>query len=55
MLKTMFTATMFVSIAIAPAAGDCGDCNGDGAVTVDEVLTTVTNALEGGSRRTRRR
>lgn len=30
------------------ASGDCGDCNGDGAVTVDEVISTVNNAL--GSR-----
>jgi len=27
----------------------CGDCNGDGSVTIDEILTTVNNALNGGA------
>lgn len=48
MLKMMLAAAMFAIIAVAPTAADCGDCNGDGTVTVDEVLTTVNNALEGG-------
>ncbi|HEX7409911.1 MAG TPA: DUF1566 domain-containing protein, partial [Candidatus Binatia bacterium] len=32
----------------APSAGQCcGDCNGDGQVTVDEILTAVNHALAG--------
>jgi hypothetical protein len=27
------------------AAQCCGDCNGDGAVTVDDILTAVNHAL----------
>jgi hypothetical protein len=29
------------------AAQCCGDCNGDGHVTIDEILTAVNNALNG--------
>ena len=30
-----------------PTGGCCGDCNGDGEVTIDELITAVNNALNG--------
>jgi hypothetical protein len=45
---TLAVATAMVLAAQATAAQECcGDCNGDGAVTVDEILTTVNFALGG--------
>jgi len=40
-LDTIFTPP-FHAVA---AARCCGDCNGDGHVTIDEILTSVNNAL----------
>jgi hypothetical protein len=34
----------------AAAGGCCGDCNGDGTVNVNEIVTAVNNALSGCSR-----
>jgi len=31
----------------APAQQCCGDCSGDGAVTIDEIITAVNNGLNG--------
>jgi hypothetical protein len=39
-----------VGLAVGASDGtpcDIGDANGDGEVTVDEILTAVDNALEG--------
>jgi hypothetical protein len=41
------TALLFVPAALM--AQCCGDCNGDGTVTVDEILTSVNHALTGCS------
>jgi len=47
-LNTLFTPP-FHAGAAAPstAAACCGDCNQNGTVTVDEILTSVDNALTG--------
>lgn len=37
-------ASLFLSVVTA-SAQCCGDCNSDGAVTMDEILTGVNNAL----------
>jgi hypothetical protein len=38
-------AAMLGLVVRGAAAQCCGDCNGDGAVTVDEILTAVNHAL----------
>jgi hypothetical protein len=45
-LDTLFTPPFrLVTSSSTPAAACCGDCNGNGAVTVDEILTSVNYAL----------
>lgn len=47
-LNTVFTPPFrLVASSAAPAAACCGDCSGDRAVTVDEILTSVNYALNG--------
>ncbi len=46
-LNTLFTPPFRLAAASATAAACCGDCSGDGAVTVDEILTSVNYALNG--------
>ena len=42
----ILTAVCLILLAARGAFGQCcGDCSGDGAVTVDEILTTVNHAL----------
>jgi len=52
-LRTVLAASLALTMlaAAAGASGDrcTGDCDGDGAVTVDEILAAVTIALDGGS------
>jgi hypothetical protein len=42
-LSTQFTPPF----RLVPASTCCGDCNGDGTVTIDEILTSVNQALNG--------
>jgi hypothetical protein len=45
-LNTMFTPPFrLVASSPMPVAACCGDCNGNGTVTVDEILTSVNYAL----------
>ena len=44
---TPFTPPFRVVAAQQAAAACCGDCNGDGNVTVDEIVTGVTNGVNG--------
>jgi hypothetical protein len=47
-LSTQFTPPFhLVPASTGSSASCCGDCNGNGQVTVDEILTTVNNALNG--------
>jgi hypothetical protein len=51
-MKRAPTNTAMVVVAWSPvrAVGQCcGDCSGDGAVTVDEIIAVVNRALEGCS------
>jgi hypothetical protein len=53
MVGMRFTLTAFVLPFFFPlltaSAQCCGDCNDNGVVTIDEILTTVANALDGCS------
>lgn len=44
-----FAVAAFITVVARGAAAQscCGDCNGDGSVTVDEIVTTVILALDG--------
>ena len=41
-----FTATPLPSVTATPGLGCAGDCNGDGAVTINELVTAVGLALD---------
>jgi hypothetical protein len=48
MKTAMVVALWGFGVAWSPARAVgqcCGDCNGDGAVTVDEIITSVNHAL----------
>jgi hypothetical protein len=48
--RTLFMV-LGLTLALWPRGGAaapcCGDCNGDGAVTINELITAVNNALDG--------
>jgi hypothetical protein len=46
---TAAAVTMLLFVPAALVAQCCGDCNGDGTVTIDEILTGVNHALTGCS------
>jgi hypothetical protein len=45
MHKAMLVFLLVAAMAGSAAAQCCGDCNGDGHVTIDELITAVNNAL----------
>jgi hypothetical protein len=45
-LDTLFTPPFHVA-PVTGAAACCGDCNGDGTVTINEIITGVNAALSG--------
>ncbi len=46
-LSSVFTPPFRIVAATAPAASCCGDCDRDGSVAINELLTGVGAALEG--------
>lgn len=46
-LNTLFTPPFHVVAASSGTAACCGDCNHDGSVTVNEIITSVNYALDG--------
>jgi hypothetical protein len=47
-VDSMFTPPFHLASSTSTsAAACCGDCNGNGTVTIDEILTSVNNALNG--------
>ena len=47
-LVFLTTGALLALLSTAAAAQECcGDCSGDGAVTVDEIVTAVGLALDG--------
>jgi hypothetical protein len=47
MLRLMLVLASLTLTASGAAAQCCGDCNGDGEVTINELITAVNNALQG--------
>ena len=47
MLRLILVLASLTLTASGAAAQCCGDCNGDGEVTINELITAVTNALQG--------
>lgn len=47
MLPSAVLAALLVLVPRDALSQCCGDCNGDGAVTVDEIITAVNRALNG--------
>ncbi len=47
MAKVILTFAIVCSMAGSAAAQCCGDCSGDGQVTINELITAVNNALDG--------
>ena len=47
MVPLVLTLVLTPWLAGRAAAQCCGDCNGDGAVTINELITAVNNALDG--------
>src|SRR5215468_2265382 len=45
MRKAMLVVFLIAALAGSAAAQCCGDCNGNGHVTIDELVTAVNNAL----------
>ncbi|MGE3500121.1 MAG: hypothetical protein AB7N53_19845 [Candidatus Binatia bacterium] len=48
LIKSLLIATAFSLPATAIAAQCCGDCDGDGRVTIADLLTAINLALNGG-------
>jgi hypothetical protein len=47
MLRLILVLASLTLTASGAAAQCCGDCNGDGEVTINELITAVNNALQG--------
>jgi hypothetical protein len=47
MLKFLVACALIVALAGAARAQCCGDCGGDGQVTINDLITAVNNALAG--------